>query len=116
MAREILADKSFKAVMQRGPNGELPGVPKANAGEYVATVIEIGDANQPNLDEAWKLSESWKFGKKGNVVDVPVEMMPSAWRAGSANLPTTCLVFGKLSQSDDSPELVLQVHAAMPLN
>jgi hypothetical protein len=132
LALEVLADKSFKAVMQRGPIGKLPGIPAAEEGAYLATVIELGEANEPDANKTWTVQEKWK-GADG---EFAIDVLPGAWRVGSANLPALCLVLGRIvrhdanatsveNASDSNPEsttasntseeLRLQVHALLPL-
>lgn len=43
-----------------------------------------------------------------------LESMPGAWRAISATLPSTCLIFGQLVANETSPVTVLKVHSILP--
>jgi len=91
------------------------------SGDFVATVIEVGKANVPSANEKWILQEKWA----SDTIEIPVEVLPGAWRAGSATLPATCMVFGRLlpmEVSDSSAtaigatgsSLVLKVHLLVP--
>ena len=111
IAREILAHPNVPTVIQRGPIGKLPGVLEASNGDFIATVVKIGEGNEPAPNDSWSLDATWSTGK----VEIPIEIMPGAWRAGAATLPATCLLFGRLVANDASqPDIVLKVHAVLP--
>jgi hypothetical protein len=119
IAREILKDNNSKTVMQYGPIGKLPGIAAASENDFVVTVLDIGERDEPDSNNLRTLNKPWILGEQ----KVTVQMLPGAWRAGSATAPTTCLVFGRLIASDSSNTdsstmeqgaLTLQVHAALP--
>lgn len=111
IAREILVHPNVPTVIQRGPIGKLPGVPDASNGDFIATVVKIGEENKPTPNDSWNLIETWSMGK----VEIPIEIMPGAWRASAATLPKTCLIFGRLVANEASqPNIVLKVHAVLP--
>jgi hypothetical protein len=118
IAREILKDNNSKTVMQYGPIGKLPGIKEASENDFIVTVLNIGERDEPDSNNLWTLNKPWILGEQ----KVPVQMLPGAWRAGSATVPTTCLVFGRLIAIDSSNAesstlepgtLTLQVHAAL---
>ena len=111
IAREILVHPNVPTVIQRGPIGKLPGIPEASNGDFIATVVKIGEENKPTPNASWSLNETWSTGK----IEIPIEIMPGAWRAGAATLPKTCLLFGKLVANEASHlDIVLKVHAVLP--
>lgn len=111
IAREILVHPNVPTVIQRGPIGKLPGVPEASNGDFIATVVKIGEENKPTPNDSWNLMETWSTGK----VEIPIEIMPGAWRVGASTLPKTCLIFGKLVANEASQlDMVLKVHAVLP--
>ena len=121
ISREILSHSHLPQVIQLGALGKLPSVPAARPDDFIATVITIGDDNQPMPNASWILQEKWSSG----TTDIPVEILPGAWRAGSIRLPTTCLVLGKLVASEASEmapstgeaiqtSVVLKVHSLLP--
>ena len=119
IAREILKDNNSKTVMQYGPIGKLPGVTASSENDFVVTVLDIGERDEPDANNLWTLNKPWILGEQ----QVFVQMLPGAWRAGSATVPTTCLVFGRLiavdssnaeSSTNERGTLTLQVHAALP--
>jgi len=119
IAVEILKDSSSKTVMKYGPIGKLPGIGKSTVNEFVVTVLTIGEEDEPDWRNLWTLNEPWILGEE----NVPVQMLPGAWRGGTGILPTNCLIFGKLtdlgssnaeSSTDKRGKLTLQVHMALP--
>ena len=119
IAREILKDNNSKTVMQYGPIGKLPGINASLENDFIATVLDIGERDEPDSNNLWTLNEPWILGEQ----KVSVQMLPGAWRQGSATVPTTCLVFGRLiaigssnaeSSTVERGTLTLQVHAALP--
>ena len=111
IAREILVHPKVPTVIQRGPIGKLPGVLEASNGDFIATVLKLGEENEPAPNDSWSLKETWSTGK----MEIPIEIMPGAWRAGATTLPATCLLFGKLVANEASqPDIVLKVHAVLP--
>ena len=119
IAREILKDKNSKTVMQFGPIGKLTGINASVENDFLVTVLNIGDRDEPDSNNLWTLNEPWILGEQ----KVSVQMLPGAWRVGSATVPTTCLVFGRLiaggssnaeSSTTERGTLTLQVHAALP--
>ncbi|MCY2977345.1 MAG: hypothetical protein NTU79_01605 [Planctomycetota bacterium] len=119
IAREILKDKNSKTVMQYGPIGKLPGISASLENDFLVTVLNIGERDEPDSNNLWTLNEPWLLGEQ----KVSVQMLPGAWRLGSATVPTTCLVFGRLiatgssnaeSSTMERGTLTLQVHAALP--
>jgi hypothetical protein len=119
IAREILKDNNSKTVMHYGPIGKLPGISAASENDFIVTVLNIGERDEPDSNNLWTLNEPWILGEQ----KVSVQMLPGAWRVGSATVPTTCLVFGRLiatgssnaeSSTTERGTLTLQVHAALP--
>ncbi len=111
IARDILAHPKVPTVIQLGPIGGLPGVPVASHGDFIATVVKIGAENEPAPNDSWSLRETWSTGQ----VEIPIEIMPGAWRTGAATLPRTCLLFGRLVANEASQrDIVLKVHAVLP--
>jgi hypothetical protein len=119
IAREILKDNNSKTVMQYGPIGKLPGINASLENDFIVTVLTVGERDEPDSNNLWTLNEPWLLGEQ----KVSVQMLPGAWRLGSATVPTTCLVFAKLiaigssnaeSSTVERGKLTLQVHAALP--
>ena len=110
LSREILKDRNCKTVMQFGPLGKIPGVEPAKVGDYVVTVLDVSDVDSPQSDSVWQLNKPWSQGN----AEIPVQMLPGAWRQGAAVPPTTCLVFGKLVSAKLQGSLQLHVFAALP--
>ena len=119
IAREILKDNNSKTVMQYGPIGKLPGINAPLENDFLVAVLKIGERDEPDSNNLWTLNEPWILREQ----KVPVQMLPGAWRVGSATVPTTCLVFGRLiaigssnaeSSTTEPGTLTLQVHAALP--
>ena len=119
IAREILKDNNSRTVMQYGPIGKLPGINASLENEFIVTVLTVGKRDEPDSNNLWTLNEPWILGEQ----KVSVQMLPGAWRLGSATVPTTCLVFGRLiafgssnaaSSTVERGTLTLQVHAALP--
>jgi len=105
--------------MQFGPIGKLTGINASVENDFLVTVLNIGDRDEPDSNNLWTLNEPWILGEQ----KVSVQMLPGAWRLGSATVPTTCLVFGRLiafgssnaeSSTVERGTLTLQVHAALP--
>ena len=107
IAREILANARISKAIVFGAKGGLTGVPPASSDSFIATVIALGEGNAPNANAPWSLQEPWPSDKG----DIPVEVLTGAWRTGTQNLPTTCLVLGQLVNSETSEsKFVLRVH------
>jgi hypothetical protein len=111
IAREILVHPNIPKAIQLGTIGKLTGVPPASTDDFIATVMTLGDGNDPKPNAPWSLQELWPSNKG----DIPVEISAGAWRAGTTNQPTTCLIFGQLIKSD-TPEskLVFRAHLILP--
>ena len=111
LARAILAHQNLPTVIQFSATGKWPEVPAAKPGEFLATIVLIGEGNEPDAGGAWLLKEKWRYGDK----DVKIEVQPDALRNGSASpVRGSSLVFGKLvadKESDTPGELTLQAHA-----
>jgi len=121
LSREILSHSKMPTVIQMGATGSWKGVAPTLPNDFVATVINVRNENEPNSNAAWMLQEKWRYG----TVDVAIEILPGAWPAGSrpaASLPISenCLLFGRLLLKSDSVDaandlvadyLVLRVHA-----
>ena len=110
IAREILAHPKVPVAIQFGPIGKLPGIPPALTGDFIATVIRIGDKNSPAQNEPWILKETWST----SISEISIEAMPGAWRDRSATLPSTCLILGKLVANETYTGTVLKAHAILP--
>ena len=121
ISREVLSHPHIPRALQRGAIGKLPGVPVSSLDDFIATVITIGDDNEPMPNTSWILQEKWSSG----TIDIRIEILPGAWRAGSTMLPATCLVLGKLVASETSEmdpstgeaiptTVVLKVHSLLP--
>ena len=110
IAREILAHPKVPDAIQFGPIGKLPGIPPALPGDFIATVIKIGDKNSPAQNEPWILKETWSTA----ISEISIEAMPGAWRDRSAPLPSTCLILGKLVANETYTGTVLKAHAILP--
>jgi len=111
IAREILANTRISKAIELGAKGGLTGVPPASSDDFIATVLTLAEANTPNANAPWSLQEPWRSDKG----DIPVEVLTGAWRAGTQNLPATCLVLGQLVNSESSePKFVLRVHLILP--
>lgn len=119
LAVEILKDNNSKTVMKYGPIGKIPGISISTADDFVVTVLTISKEDEPDSKKLCTLNEPWILGEE----NVPVEILPGAWRKGTQALPTTCLIFGRLtdggsSNADSSTykrgKLTLQVHMALP--
>ncbi len=119
IAVEILKDSSSKTVMKYGPIGKLPGIGPASVNDFVVTVLTIGEGDKPDSRNLWMLNEPWILGEE----DVPVQMLPGAWRKSIWTVPKTYLIFGRLIESgssnselsiDNRGKLMLQVHMALP--
>lgn len=110
IAREILIHPKVQKVIQLGPTGELPDIPSAAPGDFIATVIQIGDKNSPAQNAPWILKETWSTA----ISEVPIEVMPGAWRARLAKLPSKCLILGQLVANETSTGTVLKVHSILP--
>jgi len=111
IAREILANTRISKAIELGAKGGLTGVPPASPKDFIATVITLGDGNDPKSNAPWSLQEPWR-SEKG---DIPVEVLTGAWRAGTQNLPATCVVLGQLVNSELSEsKFVLRVHLILP--
>jgi hypothetical protein len=105
--------------MQFGPIGKLPGINASLENDFLVAVLKISERDEPDSNNLWTLNEPWILGEQ----KVSVQMLPGAWRVGSATVPTTCLVFGRLiatgssnaeSSTMERDALTLQVHAALP--
>ncbi|HUP79582.1 MAG TPA: hypothetical protein VM260_13605 [Pirellula sp.] len=110
IAREILAHPKVPVAIQFGSIGKLPGIPPALPGDFIATVIKIGDKNSPAQNKAWILKETWSTA----ISEISIEVMPGAWRDSSAPLPLTCLILGKLVADETYTGTVLKAHAILP--
>jgi hypothetical protein len=114
ISREILSHSHIPRAIQLGAMGKLPSVPATRPDEFIATVITIGDDNEPMPSASWILREKWSSGAE----DMRIEVLPGAWRAGAATLPVTCLVLGKLEANEasetDLSTVVLKVHSLLP--
>jgi len=110
IAREILAHPKIPVAIQFGPIGKLPGIPPALPGDFIATVIKIGDKNSPAQNEPWILIETWST----TISEISIEAMPGAWRDRSATLPSTCLILGKWVANETYTGTVLKAHAILP--
>ena len=121
ISREVLSHPHIPRALQRGAIGKLPGVPVSSLDDFIATVITIGDDNEPMPNTSWILQEKWSSG----TIDIRIEILPGAWRAGYTMLPATCLVLGKLVASETSEmdpstgeaiptTVVLKVHSLLP--
>ena len=111
IAREILAHANIPKAIQLGAIGKLTGVPPASTNDFIATVMTLGDGEDPKPNAPWSLGERWPSHQG----DLQVEVLAGAWRPGTTNLPATCLVFGQLVESE-TPEsgLILRVHLILP--
>ena len=111
IAREILTHPNIPRAIQLGAIGKLTGVPTASTNDFIATVMILGDGNDPKPNAPWSLQELWPSDKG----DLPVEVSAGAWRAGTTNQPANCLIFGQLvtSESPES-ELVFRAHLILP--
>ncbi len=110
IAREILAHPKIPVAIEYGPIGSLHGIPPAIPGDFIATVIKIGDTNSPAQHEPWILKETWSTA----ISEISIEAMPGAWRDRSATLPSTCLILGKLVANETYTGTVLKAHAILP--
>ena len=121
ISREILSHSNIPRAIQLGAMGKLPGVPTTRPDDFFATVITIGDVNEPTSNASWILQEKWSSGAG----EIPIEILPGAWRAGAATLPATCLALGQLvaieaSETDSSTgeaiqaSVILKVHSLLP--
>lgn len=110
IAREILTHRFIPKAIPLGPIGKLPGIPPALPGDFIATVIEIGDKNSPAQNEPWILKETWSTA----ISEISIEVMPGAWRVRSTTLPSTCLILGQLIANETSGVTVLKIHAILP--
>lgn len=114
ISKEIHSHSHIPRAIQLGALGKLPGVAAARPNDFIATVITIGDDNEPMPNASWILREKWST----DAADIRIEILPNAWRAGAATLPATCLVLGKLISIDasetDSSTVVLKVHSLLP--
>lgn len=121
ISREILSHSNIPRAIQLGAMGKLPGVPTTRPDDFFATVITIGDVNEPTSNASWILQEKWSSGTG----EIPIEILPGAWRAGAATLPATCLALGQLvaieaSETDSSTgeaiqaSVILKVHSLLP--
>jgi len=121
ISRKTLFDPVIPRVMIKIANRARDEFSASISGDFVATVIEVGKANVPSANEKWILQEKWA----SDTIEIPVEVLPGAWRAGSATLPATCMVFGRLLPMEVSDSgataigatgssLVLKVHLLVP--
>ena len=120
-SRKILANPDIPKALFRMANKARREIAPSVSGDFVATVINIGATNAPSLNEEWTLQEKWESDQAA----IPIEVLPGAWRPGSASLPATCLVLGRLlAREDSAPDaldsnstkagLVLKVHLLVP--
>ncbi len=123
ISREILADPDIPRAMESVANKARKEIPAAVSGDFVATVIKVGEANEVSTNETWNLREKWQTDDKAN--PIPIEVLPGALLAGSGTLPATCMVFGRLlpiensdfgasNNSSTGSNLVLKVHLLVP--
>jgi hypothetical protein len=121
IARKVLSAPVIPSAMKLLANNARAEIPASASGDFVATVIEVGEANMPVLNESWRLRETWPSDK----IEIPIEVLPAAWRSGSATLPATCLVLGRLLPKQEADvdtsnnrqpnsSLVLKVHMLVP--
>lgn len=112
-AKELLKDNNTAPVIRFGANGEIPGVPASKVGDFVVAIVEVSNEDARVNDKAWNLLHVCRLQNKGIVV----ESLPGAWK-GADQLPTTCLVFGKLLHSDlsepSSNAMKISAHAIIP--
>ena len=107
LAREILAHAKIPRAIELGASGKLTGVPPASSDGFVATIIKLGEDNDPKPNEPWSLRAAWPSDKG----DIPVEVLAGAWRTGTTVLPANCLVLGQVAKSESSEsEFILRVH------
>lgn len=121
ISSKILSAPVIPRAMKLLANNARDEIPAAISGDFIATVIEVSKDNTPSPDESWRLLEKWPSDK----VEIPIEILPGAWRVDSAKLPALCLVFGRLFPNEDidakvsnsgqtSSSLVLKVHFIVP--
>ena len=111
IAREILAHANIPKAIQLGAIGKLTGVPSASTNDFIATIMTLGDREDPKPNAPWSLGERWP----SHHGDLPAEVLAGAWRPGTTNLPATCLVFGQLVESEaPGSGLILRVHLILP--
>ena len=107
LAMEILTHPFLPRVLQIGAQGDLPGIPPPQIGDWVVTVLDVG-INRPDPNATWILQETLTLGN----IEMKVEILPKAWKLGAGSLPGKCFIQGKIVDRDSRP--VLQVHTMVP--
>ena len=121
ISRRVLADSVIPRVMGRIGNKARDEIKASVSGDFVATVLEIAEADNPLPNATWKVRETWRSDDGG----ISVEVLPGAWPTSSSSLPATCMAYGRLLPNEDSNAnardsgstgagLVLKVHLLVP--
>ena len=121
ISRIVLADSDIPRVMGILGNKSSGDIKASVSGDFVATVLEIAEADSPLKNATWQVREKWRSDDGG----IPIEVLPGAWPTSSSPLPATCMAFGRLLPKEDSdasapdsrskgPGLVLKVHLLVP--
>lgn len=121
ISRKVLADSVIPRVMGIIGNKAREEIKASVSGDFVATVLEIAEADSPLPNANWMVLEKWRSDDGG----IPIEVLPGAWPTSSSSLPATCLAFGRLLPNEDSDAnardsgstvsgLVLKVHLLVP--